>query len=178
MNRKIYVLRYGHRPGRDKRVSTHVALVARAFGVDGFILGDVVDEVVYRSLMKVVDIWGGRIYFDMGVDSREYCINWKHRSGLIVHLTMYGLHVDEVVDEVRRDPRDLLIVIGAKKVPRFFYEIADYNIAIGHQPHSEIAALAIFLDRLHEGRELYLKYDNAKIEIVPSPRGKSIRILK
>ncbi|MCC6052717.1 MAG: tRNA (cytidine(56)-2'-O)-methyltransferase, partial [Desulfurococcaceae archaeon] len=42
--RKIYVLRYGHRPERDKRVTTHVALVARAFGASGFILGDVVDE--------------------------------------------------------------------------------------------------------------------------------------
>ena len=31
----IEVLRIGHRPGRDKRVTTHVALVARAFGAGG-----------------------------------------------------------------------------------------------------------------------------------------------
>ncbi|WP_192806472.1 RNA methyltransferase [Saccharolobus islandicus] len=31
----IYVLRLGHRPARDKRVTTHVILVARAFGAKG-----------------------------------------------------------------------------------------------------------------------------------------------
>lgn len=175
MGRKIYVLRYGHRPGRDKRVTTHVALVARAFGANGFILGDVVDESVYKTLVKVINTWGGELHVEMGIDSFKYCENWKKQGGLIVHLTMYGLNVDEVIGQLKSDPRDLLIVVGAKKVPRFFYEIADYNVAIGHQPHSEIAALAVFLDRLYEGEELYLKFDNAKLEVVPSPRGKNIR---
>ncbi|MEM3913446.1 MAG: tRNA (cytidine(56)-2'-O)-methyltransferase [Desulfurococcaceae archaeon] len=175
MKRKIYVLRYGHRVGRDKRVTTHVALVTRAFGANGFILGDVVDESIYRTITKVIDAWGGELHVEMGVNSFEYCENWKKQGGLIVHLTMYGLHVDEVIGDLRRDTRDLLIVVGAKKVPGFFYEIADYNVAIGHQPHSEIAALAVFLDKLFEGRELYLKFNNAKLEVIPSPRGKSVR---
>lgn len=178
MTRKIYVLRYGHRPRRDKRTTTHVALVARAFGAHGFILGDVVDEVIYKTIRKVLEVWGGELYFEMGVSSLEYCNNWRKQGGLIVHLTMYGLHVDDVIDKVRNDTRDVLVVIGARKVPRFFYEIADYNIAIGHQPHSEVAALALFLDRFYEGRELYLKFSNAKIEIIPSPRGKVVKILK
>ena len=177
MNRKIYVLRYGHRPGRDKRVTTHVALVARAFGAHGFILGDVVDEVVYRTMKKVVDLWGGVMVFEMGVDSYKYCQEWKSRGGLIVHLTMYGLHIDDVIDTIRENPRDILVVVGAKKVPRFFYEVADYNVAIGHQPHSEVAALAIFLDRLYRGSELHLKFPNAKLEIIPSPKGKKVKRL-
>jgi tRNA (cytidine56-2'-O)-methyltransferase len=173
--RKIYVLRYGHRPERDKRVTTHVALVARAFGASGFILGDVVDESVYKSIVKVLELWGGDLHVEMGVNSEEYCVSWKRNNGVIVHLTMYGLHVDDIIDEIRSTSRDLLIVVGAKKVPGFFYEIADYNVAIGHQPHSEIAALAVFLDRLFMGRELYLKFPNAKLEITPSPRGKLIK---
>ncbi|MEM4661994.1 MAG: tRNA (cytidine(56)-2'-O)-methyltransferase [Desulfurococcaceae archaeon] len=178
MRRKIYVLRYGHRPGRDKRVTTHVALVARAFGAHGFLLADVVDEVVYRALAKVLETWGGSMHFEMGVSSVEYCKRWKADGGLIVHLTMYGLHVDDVLEDIKRDPRDVLVVVGARKVPRFFYEIADYNVAIGHQPHSEIAALAVFLDRLNEGRELHLEFTNAKIKIIPSPRGKLVKRLK
>ncbi|ADV65558.1 tRNA (cytidine(56)-2'-O)-methyltransferase [Desulfurococcus mucosus] len=174
---KIYVLRYGHRPGRDKRVTTHVALVARAFGADGFILGDVADESVKESIEKVSEIWGGRIHFEMGVDSQKYCREWKRNGGLVVHLTMYGLHVDSVIDEVRRLGRDILVVVGSRKVPGFFYEVADYNVAIGHQPHSEVAALAVFLDRLFTGRELYLRFPDAKVEIVPSPRGKKVRRL-
>ncbi|MEM1612096.1 MAG: tRNA (cytidine(56)-2'-O)-methyltransferase [Desulfurococcaceae archaeon] len=176
MKRKIYVLRYGHRVGRDKGV-THVALVRGAFGANGFILGDVVDESIYRTITKVIDAWEGELHVETGVKSFEYCENWKKQGGLIVHLTMYGLHVDEVIEDLRRDTRDLLIVVGAKRVPGFFYEITDYNVAIGHQPHSEIAALAVFLDKLFEGRELYLKFNNAKLEVIPSPRGKSIRRL-
>ncbi|MEM1720522.1 MAG: tRNA (cytidine(56)-2'-O)-methyltransferase, partial [Desulfurococcaceae archaeon] len=102
----------------------------------------------------------------------------KADGGLIVHLTMYGLHVDDVLEDIKRDPRDVLVVVGARKVPRFFYEIADYNVAIGHQPHSEIAALAVFLDRLNEGRELHLEFTNAKIKVIPSPRGKLVKRLK
>ncbi|MEM4717492.1 MAG: tRNA (cytidine(56)-2'-O)-methyltransferase [Desulfurococcaceae archaeon] len=176
-NRKVYVLRYGHRPGRDKRITTHVALVARAFGASGFILGDVVDESIHRSLLKVTDLWGGHMYFEQGVNSEEYCISWKRNGGLVVHLTMYGLHIDDVVEEIKRDSRDILVVVGAKKVPRFFYDIANYNVAVGHQPHSEISSLAIFLDRLFEGNELRLKFNNAKIEVLPSPRGKRVRRL-
>lgn len=178
MQRKVYVLRYGHRPGRDKRVTTHAALVARAFGANGFILGDVVDEAIRRALLKVISLWGGDLHFEMGVNSTDYCKKWRESGGAIVHLTMYGLHVDDVVREIRRDPRDLLIVIGAKKVPRFYYEISDYNVAIGHQPHSEVAALAVFLDRLYEGRELHYRFANAKLEVIPSPRGKAVRRLE
>ena len=178
MNKKIYVLRYGHRPGRDKRVTTHVALVARAFGANGFILGEVVDETIRETLLKTIKLWGGSLYLEMGVDSEAYCRKWKASNGLIVHLTMYGLHVDDVISWIERDQRDILIIVGAKKVPRFFYEIADYNVAIGHQPHSEVAALAVFLDRLYKGRELHLKYENAEIEIIPSHKGKRIRRIR
>jgi len=90
---------------------------------------------------------------------------------------MYGLHIDDVIEEIKKEPRDLLVVIGAKKVPGFFYEIADYNVAIGNQPHSEVAALAVFLDRLYEGRELHMKFPGAKIEVIPSLRGKRVKRL-
>lgn len=174
--RRVYVLRYGHRPERDKRITTHVMLVARAFGANGFILGDVVDESILKAYHKVTNTWGGSLYFEMGVNSEKYCIDWKKQGGLVVHLTMYGLPVDDVISEIRSSGKDLLVVVGAKKVPRFFYEVADYNVAIGNQPHSEVAALALFLDRLYEGRELYIRFSNAKVEVIPSPRGK--RVLK
>ncbi|ABN70016.1 protein of unknown function DUF127 [Staphylothermus marinus F1] len=172
---KIYVLRYGHRPGRDKRITTHVGLVARAFGAHGFILGDVIDEKVIGSIKKVMERWGGNLYIDAGVDSRKYVLEWKRRGGIVVHLTMYGLHIDDVIDEIRGLNKDILIVVGAEKVPPFFYEVADYNVAIGHQPHSEVAALAVFLDRFYMGKELHLSFPNAKLIIVPSPRGKKVK---
>ncbi len=172
---KVYVLRLGHRPVRDKRITTHVALTARAFGASGFVLAETNDETVVRSVEKVRSIWGGADFKIMsGVDPISYINEWKSNGGLVVHLTMYGIHVDEVISRLRSSGKDLLVVVGAEKVPGIIYELADYNIAIGHQPHSEVGALAVFLDRLFEGRELHFIYSDAKIRIVPSEKGKVV----
>ncbi len=174
LKHKVYVLRIGHRPGRDKRITTHVALVARAFGAKGFILGDVIDETVIESLRKVLSTWGGDMDILAGVDSKKYVLEWKRRGGEVIHLTMYGLHIDDVIDKIRESTKPKLVIVGAEKVPPFFYEHADWNVAIGNQPHSEVAALAIFLDRLFQGAELRLSFPGAKLRIVPQPRGKKV----
>ncbi len=172
----IYVLRIGHRPERDKRIKTHVALVARAFGAHGFILGDVVDKKIMYSIKKIIERWGGKnFYIEIGVDSRKYVLEWKRKNGIVVHLTMYGINVDDIIDNIRKRNKDILVIVGAEKVPPFYYKYADYNVAIGHQPHSEVAALAIFLDRFYEGRELYLSFPDAKVVIEPSNREKRVR---
>ncbi len=171
---RVYVLRIGHRPERDKRITTHVGLVARAFGANGFVLGDICDEHVMESLRDVMERWGGVMDLQCGVPSRSYVREWKRSGGEVIHLTMYGLHVDDIIEEIRRSPKPKLIVVGAEKVPPFFYEAADYNVAIGNQPHSEVAALAVFLDRLYGGEELRYEFSGARLRIVPSPRGKRV----
>ncbi len=171
---KVYVLRIGHRPQRDKRITTHVALVARAFGANGFILGDVCDETVMQSIKKVLDTWGGEMHLECGVNSRSYVINWRRNGGEVIHLTMYGINVDDIIETIRASKKPKLIVVGAEKVPPFFYENADYNVAIGNQPHSEVSALAVFLDRLYRGVELKIQFGNAKLRIIPSIRGKKV----
>lgn len=171
---KIYVLRYGHRPSRDGRITTHVALVARAFGAHGFILADVYDEKVVSSLKKVLETWGGSMAVEAGVGHRQYIEKWRSNGGVVVHLTMYGVNVDEIIDEISGLGRDILVVVGAEKVPGYIYRLADYNVAIGNQPHSEVAALAVFLDRFYGGRELYSVFENAKVRVIPSRRGKRV----
>ena len=86
---------------------------------------------------------------------------------------MYGLNIDEVIDELRNCDK-LLVVVGASKVPRELYLVSDYNVAIGNQPHSEIAALAICLDRIFNGKELTRQFDDAKLRIVPSHNEKKV----
>ncbi|MEM3090104.1 MAG: hypothetical protein QXY22_06010 [Candidatus Nitrosotenuis sp.] len=49
------------------------------------------------------------------------------------------------------------------------------SIVVGNQPHSEISALAIVLDRIQQGRQFDVKYDNARLEIIPSEKGKNVR---
>ena len=54
-------------------------------------------------------------------------------------------------------------------------EVSDFNVAVGNQPHSECSALAIFLDRYFEGKELAQNFEKAKISIVPKERGKEVK---
>lgn len=89
---------------------------------------------------------------------------------------MYGANINEIMPEIREISRDkdILVIVGAEKVPKEVYELADYNVSVGNQPHSEVAALAIFLDRLFEGKTLYRDFEDAKIKIVPSKDGKVV----
>ncbi len=164
----ITVLRLGHRPQRDKRITTHVALVARAFGADRIIISTK-DEKVENTVRDVVSRFGGNFEITSGVKWRKII---KEFSGIKVHLTMYGLPIDEVMEKIPRD-KDMLIIVGAEKVPRDVYEMADYNIAVGNQPHSEVAALAIFLDRYFKGEELKMDFDG-KYMVIPQARGKKV----
>ncbi len=165
---KVIVLRLGHRYPRDKRVSTHVALVARAFGANGVVMS-ARDENVEESIRKITERWGGE-FFVAHKDWKKFIKSWR---GVVVHLTMYGLPVEDVIREIRKEKEDVLIVVGSEKVPGEVFKLAGYNVAITSQPHSEVAALAIFLDRLFEGEELKKEF-KGKIKITPSKDAKKV----
>jgi tRNA (cytidine56-2'-O)-methyltransferase len=148
-------------------VTTHVGLVARGFGADGLVIS-VEDESIIKSLDDVKDRWGGDFFVKFVSNWRRYLKEWK---GIIVHLTMYGLPVDESIRQIQAHDADLLLVVGAEKVPPDVYKLAHYNISIGSQPHSEIAALAIFLDRFFKGGQLKKDF-KGKTKIIPSAERK------
>ena len=170
MTREVAVLRLGHRPERDQRVTTHVGLTARALGARRMFLA-AEDHGVIKSIEGVVGHWGGDFEAECDVKWRRCIADWKAAGGTVVHLTMYGLNLPDVINEVRTCER-VLVVVGAEKVPGEVYDLADYNVAVTNQPHSEIAGLAVFLDRLFEGRELEAEFPGARIRVVPSAHGK------
>ncbi|MCW3988348.1 MAG: tRNA (cytidine(56)-2'-O)-methyltransferase, partial [Candidatus Bathyarchaeota archaeon] len=104
----------------------------------------------------------------------EVLKEWKRNGGVIIHLSMYGLSIQNVVEDIRISSADKLIVAGGAKVPKYVYEEADWNVAVTSQPHSEISAVSIFLHELLEGRELSKSFKNAELVIVPQVRGKKI----
>jgi len=167
---RVAVLRLGHRPERDQRVTTHVGLTARALGAEGMYLA-ADDAGVVTSIRDVAARWGGDFFVEHRVRWRRCIEEWKASGGCAVHLTMYGLPVQDVVGRIRAS-KDVLVIVGAEKVPGDVYGLADYNVAVTSQPHSEIAALAVFLDQLFEGKELGREFPGAAISIEPSPRGK------
>ena len=175
---QVIVLRWGHRPQRDARLTTHVALAARALGAKGMILSDIRDATVKESVEKVTKQWGGRFFFEMGTPWKQIVREWKAKGGLIVHLTAYGENVEtsDVMKKIKDSKRDVLIIVGSQKVPGEFFseKVSDFNVAIGNQPHSECSSLAVFLDRFFEGREVMGSSENAKVRIIPQRRGKKI----
>lgn len=168
---RVVVLRLGHRPERDKRITTHVGLVARAFGAEEMLLTGR-DAHIEESLADVAERWGGDFRLKSDVSWRGEAVRWKEEGGKIVHLTMYGSNLPDVIDEIRQS-ESIMVAVGAEKVPAEMYELADWNVAVGNQPHSEVAALAVFLDRLFEGKELLSEFEGG-LKIVPSPRGKQV----
>ncbi|HYS71492.1 MAG TPA: tRNA (cytidine(56)-2'-O)-methyltransferase, partial [Thermoplasmata archaeon] len=54
------------------------------------------------------------------------------------------------------------------------FGLAGFNVAVGNQPHSEVAALAVFLDRLLGGAGLRRAFPGP-MTIVPSRRRKVVR---
>ncbi|MCD6495931.1 MAG: tRNA (cytidine(56)-2'-O)-methyltransferase [Candidatus Aenigmarchaeota archaeon] len=164
----IDVLRIGHRPGRDPRISTHCALVARALGAERLIYTGTKDDIMEKNVRRIREQWGGK--FEI-----MHANSWKRVlmgfSGISVHLTMYGLPLQKEIDKIRR-AKNVIVVIGGGKVPMDVYHAVDYNIGVTNQPHSEVAALAVFLHEYFRGRELEKTFSNAKMKIVPQKCGK------
>jgi len=166
----VAVLRLGHRPGRDERMTTHVGLTARALGADRLVLAN--HGASQRGTVEdITDRFGGPFTVDVTDEPKRFIRDWE---GTIVHLTMYGEPIQDVIADVADAHREgpLLVVVGAEKVSFDVYDAADYNVGVTNQPHSEVAALAVFLDRLFDGRELTRSWENATRRVVPTAAGK------
>jgi tRNA (cytidine56-2'-O)-methyltransferase len=146
-----------------------VALTARAFGAERLYLHPP-DADLAERVRAVSRTWGGSFAIE-GVQ------DWKRTvrafDGSVLHLTMYGEPLERRLPAIRR-ARSLLIVVGGAKVPGQIYERATWNVAVGHQPHSEVAALAVVLTRLL-GVPGPGAWPGSLREVVPMPRGKKVR---
>jgi tRNA (cytidine56-2'-O)-methyltransferase len=129
------------------------------------------DPGLTESLRDVAARWGGGFFVEDGIPWKKCVQTWKERGGTVVHLTMYGLPMREVIGEIR-EKEEILVVVGAEKVPGEVYGLVDYNISVTAQPHSEVSGIAVFLDYLFEGTELDRTYPDAELRIDPSRDGK------
>ncbi|PKP58569.1 MAG: tRNA (cytidine(56)-2'-O)-methyltransferase, partial [Candidatus Altiarchaeales archaeon HGW-Altiarchaeales-1] len=131
------------------------------------------DERVEDSVKRITDEWGGNFKVNFTENYKDFIKNF---DGVRVHLTMYGLQVNDIIREISdkvSKRKNLLIIAGGQKVDAEVYFLTDYNVAIGNQPHSEVAALAVFLDKFFEGKETQKKF-NGKIEVIPKAQGKEV----
>ena len=173
----IEVLRLGHRIIRDKRISTHVSLVARSFGANRLSYSGQRDRKMEEGVFKVVNDFGGNFSIDYIGDYIRFIKDKKEKGYIIAHLTIYGESINDVGNIVKKN-KNVLFIVGGKKVPKEVYGLADYNISVSLQPHSEVAALAICLYD-YFGKNILMKtFKNPNLKIIPKRRGKEIKKLK
>jgi tRNA (cytidine56-2'-O)-methyltransferase len=155
-------------------MTTHVGLTARALGADRVVFPD--NATGSRETVEgVTERFGGPFLIECSGEQRAFVRGWE---GSVVHLTMYGERIQDVEDVIRErhreDEEPLLVVVGGGKVPFELYEHADWNVAVTNQPHSEVAGLAVLLDRLFCGRELEREWNDAERRVVPQATGKRV----
>ncbi len=169
---KISVFRFGHRRERDKRITTHCALVSRTFGADKMYYCEDEDDHLEESVKEIVEDWGGNFSVEFVKDWKKF-LQEKRKTHFLVHLTMYGTNFEDFAKAFKKKPqkKDLLIIIGSQKVPTEIYQWADVNISVANQPHSEVSALALLLYNLKDYKKI--KFPKAKIVVKPNPRGKT-----
>lgn len=165
----ILILRLGHRLKRDERISTHCGLVARALGADKIIYSGEHDEQLIKRINKISAKWGGTFAAEYRDNWKKTIFEHKKKKFFIVHLTMYGLPYEKNIRKIKKC-KNILIIIGGEKVPWDVYEMADLNIAVTNQPHSEAAALAIILEKLGKRKP----FSKAQFKIIPHEKGKRV----
>ena len=146
------------------------------------ILSDREDPKIKETLRKIVRNWGGSFFFEMGTTWKEAVRKWRMKGGLVVHLTVYGENIEtsDVLKRVKSSGKNILVIVGSRKTPDEFFDesVSDFNVAIGNQPHSECASVAIFLDRFFEGKELARRFKDERLRIVSQRRGKKVVSMK
>ena len=173
------VLRLGYRKGRDPRITTHLALVSRALGGTRFLLAGDEDNDLFENVGSVNERFGG----EMSCEHIKGSMGWLKRfveedagdgePGVAIHLTMYGQPYREVIPQIRRD-RPVVLIVGGAKVPGDVFKYSQYNVAVGNQPHSEVAALALFMEAWIGDGGTERHFPDARLVIEPSARGKSV----
>ena len=169
----VTVVRLGHRHQRDKRITSHLGLTARAMGAHHFVLCGDDDQGVLDTLSDVTENFGGDFSSEHHPKPMGFLRHFAKQGGRIVHLTMYGESHDTITSDIPTDA-PIAVVVGGAKVPGEIYKLADYNVAIGHQPHSEVAALALFMSELMGGVAGPEHFPGARLEIQSHPSGKVV----
>ncbi|MFX0116533.1 MAG: tRNA (cytidine(56)-2'-O)-methyltransferase [Candidatus Hodarchaeota archaeon] len=179
MKPHVTVFRLEHRKRRDQRLTTHIFLTARALGADQGIFSGDQDESLIQTISKLVDDWGGAFALSWTSNWKGFLQEQKSAGTRIIHLTMYGRPLQEGLawlKDPKQHVKSAMVVVGGPKVPGEIYDLADLNISVGNQPHSEVAALAILLYEWFGKSQLYINRHGKK-RIIPSAAGKEMKIL-
>ncbi len=167
----IIILRLNHRIFRDKRITSHVALTARAFLADKIYYSGEKDNNLEQSINKVSKQFGGNFTIEYCDDPVKFVKDNKNKF-TVIHLTCYGVNAEKNIEKLKT--KNLLVIVGGEKVEPVYYKISDYNLSVTKQPISEVSALAVFLHLLNNGKELSYEFKDAKMKILENKDAKTV----
>lgn len=166
----IEILRLNHRIGRDPRISTHVALTARAFGASKIYYSGDKDSKLEENINKLTKKFGGLFEIEHLKDEIKLIEEKKSKNFNIIHLTVYGKDFRKYKNKLKN--KNLFIIVGGEKVVPEFYNISNFNLSVTNQPISEVSALGVFLYEINGYKD---SFNDAKISIVGKEKGKLIK---
>ena len=170
----VEILRLSHRIHRDIRISSHIALTCRAFNCNKMFYSGQKDSSLENTLIEINKKFGSNFKIEYKKNPEKLIVEKKKDNYTVIHLTVYGISIKNKINDIRKYKK-ILIIIGSEHVPGIYYKISDFNISITNQPISELSALTVFLHEYFQGKELGTEFENAKIKIMPSEKGKIIK---
>lgn len=149
---------------KNPRVKLNLCLTARAFGAAKIIFVGRRDANISKHISAINGTWGGifKVDFASSVKSAVEPLT-KYKS---VYLTMFGLPLKQLKYTVKTY-KNILLIVTSKEYDKQVGELADFKLSITSQPHSQAAAIAIFLHEFFDGREQAMQFQNAKVKVVP-----------
>lgn len=140
-----------------------IALASRAFGASSVIFTSRKNNKLVNYFKSVNRQWGGRFEIRFERDW-ERVLEEKKRYEKI-YLTKSGAPIGKMMYRIRTYKNILLIATLAENLKKLDGMI-DYNVSVTTQPHSSVSAIAVFLHMFFSGRELAVRFNNARSKIV------------
>ncbi len=136
--------------------------------------GDASSQI--SSVRSLGNAWGGSFSVVQKVSPLRIISEWKKDGGRVINLSMYGEDMRAPMSELYHVyytlAQPLLVVVGSSKVDGKVYQASDFNLAVTHYPHSEVAALAIFLEKLLGNRAWGRPTPGSRIKILSALKTK------
>jgi len=140
---------------------------ARAFGASSIILIDKRDNRLVRYAKKLCKEWGGVFEVCFATDWRRVLKNKRNYKS--VYLTRFGMPVNSKLGIIKTY-KNIMLIVTMNEAYKPAFDYSDFNVSITPQPHTNASAIATFLYTFYTGRELALRFKNARLKVVPSER--------
>ncbi|MGC8478429.1 MAG: hypothetical protein ACP5NE_00670 [Candidatus Micrarchaeia archaeon] len=139
-----------------------LALTARAFGAQSVTFTMRANRKLANYIKRTNSRWGGK--FDVYFEKNWNEVIERSKNYEKVYLTLGGVPINKMIYRIRTY-KNIMLIVTLQGRERDFGQFADFNVSITNQPHSTISSVAVFLHMFYSGRELAIRFNNAKYKI-------------